>query len=137
MQERMNADAAVYLDSSAIVKLVIEESESAALAGHLRERPHRVSCGLARVEVIRAVRAHGQPAMDRARRLLARISLVRLDDLLLDEAAALNGANVRSLDAIHLAAAQALGTGLAEVITYDRRMAHAAHHVGLSVSAPA
>ncbi len=132
----MNADAAVYLDSSAIVRLVIQENESAALAGHLRERPHRVSCALARVEVIHAVRAHGQPAIDRARRLLTRISLVRMDDLLLDEAAALNGTNVRSLDAIHLAAAQALGTGLAEVITYDHRMADVARHVGLPVSAP-
>jgi uncharacterized protein len=133
----MNADAAVYLDSSAIVKLVIRENESGALRDHLRERPNRVSCALARVEVIRAVRPHGRPAINRARRLLERISLLRLDDLLLDEAAALNDGSLRSLDAIHLAAAQALGTGLAELITYDRRMADAAQHVGLPVGAPA
>ena len=132
----MNADAAVYLDSSAIVKLVIAENESAALAEHLRERPTRVSCALARVEVIQAVRAHGQPAINRGRRLLEGISLIRLDDMLLDEAAALDAAASRTLDAIHLAAAQALGTGLGEVITYDRRMADAAHLLGLPVSAP-
>lgn len=133
----MIADAAVYLDSSALVKLVVVETESNALAGHLSGRPDRVSCALARVEVIRAVRAHGQHAINRARHLLQRISLVRLDDVLLDEAAALNRANLRSLDAIHLAAARALGDGLAEVITYDRRMADAADHIGLPVIAPA
>lgn len=132
----MNADPAVYLDSSALVKLVVLETESKALAGHLRERPNRTSCALARVEVIRAVRAHGRPAISRARQLLERISLLRLDDVLLDQAATLSGATLRSLDAIHLAAAQALGAGLAEVITYDHRMADAAHQIGLPVIAP-
>lgn len=132
----MSADMAVYLDSSALVKLVVAETESDALAGHLRAHPDRVSCALARVEVIRAVRAHGQQAVIRARQLLQRISLVRVDDLLLDEAAALNHANLRSLDAIHLAAARALGHGLTEVVTFDRRMAHAAERMGLVVAAP-
>ncbi len=137
MPARTNADVAVYLDSSALVKLVVVEEESDALAAHLRAHPDRVSCGLARVEVIRAVRAHGQQAIIRARQLLQRISLVRLDDLLLDEAAALNEANLRSLDAVHLAAARALGHSLTEVITYDRRMADAAGRIGLFVTAPA
>lgn len=133
----MSVEAAVYLDSSALVKLVVQEAESAALAGHLRERRSRASCALARVEVIRAVRSHGQPAINRARRLLERISLLRLDDVLLDHAAALDEATLRSLDAVHLAAARTLGDGLAEVITYDRRMADAAGRVGLPVLAPA
>lgn len=132
-----SAEVAVYLDSSALVKLVVAEAESEALADHLRGHPDRVSCALARVEVIRAVRGHGQPAVARARRLLERISLVALDDILLDEAAALSSASLRSLDAIHLAAAQALGVSLAEVITYDSRMAEAAGDAGLAVIAPA
>jgi predicted nucleic acid-binding protein len=134
----VNAEAAVYLDSSALVKLVVLEPESSSLAGHLRQRRSRVSCALARVEVVRAVRGHGRPAINRARALLARISLLRIDDALLDEAAALDGgAALRSLDAIHLAAAQALGDGLAEVVTYDQRMAEAARQLGLHVVAPA
>ena len=136
MPARMNADVAVYLDSSALVKLVVLETESDALAGHLRAHPDRVSCSLARVEVIRAVRAHGRQAIIRARQLLQRVSLVRLDDLLLDEAAALTQANLRSLDAIHLAAARTLGHALTELITYDHRMAEAADHIGLLVTAP-
>jgi uncharacterized protein len=132
----MSADAA-YLDSSALVKLVVREAESQALERHLRGRPNRVSCGLARVEVIRAVREHGSAATVRATRLLERVSLLRLDDTLLDAAAALGGAELRSLDAIHLAAAQALGDDLAEVITYDQRMAAAAGELELAVTAPA
>lgn len=132
----MSADAVVYLDSSAIVKLVIEEAESGTLVSYLREHPDRTSCALARVEVIRAVRDHGPAAIARARQLLERISLVRLDDLLLDEAAALDGPGLRSLDAIHIAAARALGDGLAEVITYDRRMADTARQLGLRVNGP-
>lgn len=128
---------AVYLDSSALVKLVVAEAESDALADHLRGHPDRVSCALARVEVIRVVRVHGQQATSRARQLLQRISLVRLDDMLLDEAAALSSVPLRSLDAIHLAAARALGPALAEVITYDRRMSEAADRIGLPVVAPA
>jgi uncharacterized protein len=133
----MNAEAAVYLDSSALVKLVVREAESAALAAHLRRPLERVSCALARAEVVRAVRPHGPGAVARARQLLDRISLVHLDMLLLDSAAELDGAEMRSLDAIHLAAACALGDGLAELITYDRRMASAGRDLGLPAVAPA
>jgi predicted nucleic acid-binding protein len=133
----MNADAAVYLDSSALVKLVVREAESAALAGHLADHPNRVSCALVRVEVPLAVRSHGRAAMDRARALLKTISLLRLDDSLLDAAAALGADGLRSLDAIHLAGATALGQGLTELITYDRRMTDAARDLGLVVAAPA
>ena len=132
----MSAEAVVYLDSSALVKLVIREPESGALAGHLRGRPARLSCALARVEVLRAVRPHGPPSISRARRLLERIGLLRLDDDLLDAAAAIEGPTLRSLDAIHLAAAATLGDTLVEVITYDARMLQAATHLGLPVAAP-
>ena len=133
----MSAEGAVYLDSSAIVKLVVAESESRALVRYLRDHTSRVSCALARVEVILAVRPHGEAAMGRARQSLARISLVRVDDVLLDAAAALDDAALRSLDAIHLAAALALGDELAQVVTYDHRMSDAARRLGLAISAPA
>jgi uncharacterized protein len=133
----MSADSALYLDSSALVKLVIREPESDALIAHLRSHPKRASSALARVEVIRAVRPHGRPAIARARELLRRISLVRLDDALLDSAAELSDLTLRSLDAIHIAAAQALGPDLAHIVTYDRRMAAAAQGAGLKLTAPA
>lgn len=126
----------VYLDSSALVKLVIVERESGALRRYLRSRPRRASCALARVEVPRAVRAHGPKAITRARRLLRRLDLVRLDDELLDDAATLDGGVLRSLDAIHLAAARTLGGELRAVVTYDERMTSAAGLLGLIVDAP-
>lgn len=127
----------VYLDSSALVKLVVAERESTALRRYLATNPQRVSCALARVEVVRAVGAHGTRAVTRARRLLRSLDLVRLDDELLDEAAALDRSILRSLDAIHLAAARTLGDELTSVVTYDARMRAAADLLGLRVDAPA
>ena len=126
----------VYLDSSALVKLVVRESESAALQRELRGEPERASCALARVEVVRAVRPHGAAAVTRARGLLRRLDLVQLDEELLDLAALLDGGVLRSLDTIHLAAAQLLGDDLTRVITYDQRMTTAAEALGVTVTAP-
>ena len=118
------------------MKLVVAESESAALRRYLRGEPLRASCALARVEVIRAVRPHGPKAIRRARQLLRRLDLVQLDDELLDDAAMLDQAVLRSLDAIHLSAARTLGDELRAVVTYDQRMTSAASVLGLVVDAP-
>ena len=126
----------VYLDSSALVKLVVVEPESSALRRYLADEPERASCALARVEVIRAVRAHGPSTVSRAQRLLQRLNLVEVDDELLEAAAALDPRILRSLDAIHVAAAQLLGEELTAVVTYDRRMAAAAQLLDLTVAAP-
>lgn len=127
----------VYLDSSAIVKLVVVERESGALRAYLRREPERLSCSLARTEVLRAVRPLGPAAVEAARRLLRSINLVRLDEALLDAAGLLEPLTLRSLDAIHLAAAQLVAPSLNAVVTYDRRMAAAAAALGFPVAAPA
>lgn len=132
----MRVEGVAYLDSSALVKLVIAEAESDALRRFLRRHPLRVSCALARVEVARAVKDHGAHAVSRARRLLDRLHILRLDDDLLDSAADLNTVVLRSLDAVHLAAAQTLGGRLEALITYDGRMAKAAENLRLPLAAP-
>jgi predicted nucleic acid-binding protein len=126
----------LYLDSSALVKLVVREGETRHLLAFLKGRPQRVSSELARVEVVRAVRGNGPPAVRRARRLLQRMRLIRLDTALLDAAAEIDPLVLRSLDAFHLASAQALGSALGEVVTYDVRLADAARALGLTVAAP-
>jgi uncharacterized protein len=126
----------VYLDSSALVKLVIAEPESTALRRYLDSEPERASCALARVEVLRAVRGQSAAALTRARRLLQRLHLVPIDDDLLDAAAMLDPRILRSLDAIHLAAAQLFGDELTAVVTYDRRMAAAASLLDVAVRSP-
>ena len=93
-------------------------------------------CGLARVEVVRAVRHHGPAAAGRARLVVERFDLVRIDDALLDAAASLPIEQLRSLDAIHLAAAQRLGRDLAVLVSYDERMLAAAGELGIPASSP-
>jgi uncharacterized protein len=130
----------LYLDSSALVKLVKREAESSALRRFLRRHPDdaRVTSALARVEVVRAVTPGGPAAVAQARRQLARVHQVNLDRSILDDAAALApGTVLRSLDAIHLASALSIGSDLRAVIAYDQRMQAAAGGIGLSVEAPA
>lgn len=129
-----------YLDSSALVKLVTREAESDALRRFLRRHPtdRRVTSALARVEVVRAVTAGGPRAVVHARRQLARVDQLTIDRDLLDAAATLApGTILRSLDAIHLAAARSIGAELRSVVTYDRRMQDAATALGIMVDAPA
>jgi len=126
----------IYLDSSAIVKLVVREPESRALGTFVRSHRDRISCSLARTEVPRAVRHLGPAALRRAQLVLDRIHLIRLDDSLLDAAATLDARVLRSLDAIHLAAAQRVAAELEVLVTYDQRMAEAAAALGFEVRAP-
>ena len=127
----------VYLDASALVKLVVPEAESSALVAHLaRASSTRATSAIARVEVVRAVAAVASVAVPLARDLLDELAEVVVDRSVLDRAATLR-VGLRSLDAIHLASALRLGSTLTEVITYDRRMAVAADALGLPVAAPA
>ncbi len=128
----------LYLDSSAIVKLVLTELESDALQIYLAEHKEHVSSKLARVEVLRALRrAHKPPlALLHAKRIVSRMSLVALDERILAQAASLDPPGLRSLDAIHLATALSLD-GLDALVTYDRRLRDAAADAGLTVVSPA
>ena len=128
--------AATYLDSSAIVKLAVKEPESEALRRNLRRRQPLVSSALARTEVLRALLPGGAPALSSGRRVLSGIDLIRLNDRVLNSAGTLEPIELRSLDAIHLAAAKRLGKDLGEIVTYDERMAAAAMSMGFKVSAP-
>jgi predicted nucleic acid-binding protein len=127
---------AVYLDSSALVKLVVEEPESTALRRYLRRRRPRVSSALARTEVLRAVLFEGEIALARARDVLSSVGLIRVNDRVLNAAGVLHPAQVRSLDAIHLATAQQLGSDLDRIIAYDDRLIEAAGALGLTTHSP-
>ena len=132
----MSAEVA-YLDTSAAVKLLMTERESLALRRWLRRRPERASAALLRVELVRVVRRAGLPRLiPQARRLLAGIHLIRLDDALLDRASDLDPTELRSLDSIHLAAAASLGDDLAAVVSYDDRLLAAATSLGLPIATP-
>jgi len=92
----------LYLDSSAIVKLVVPEPETKALRDLLRSWPERVSSVIARIEVERVARRIGGGAIRRAHSVLSRLALVEMDEAVVRTAAALQPAELRTLDAIHL-----------------------------------
>ncbi|WP_457206174.1 type II toxin-antitoxin system VapC family toxin [Nocardioides sp. P5_C9_2] len=125
-----------YVDTSAALKLLVEESESTALVRALDdEAPDLVASLLLETELRRVVAR--EPALSQAAvsDLLASISLFELSPSVFTEAGLLPGPTLRSLDALHLAAAIRLGVD--HVVTYDRRMAGAAQDLGLAVLAPA
>jgi predicted nucleic acid-binding protein len=95
-----------------------------------------VSSAVARTEVGRALMLSGSEAVARGEQVLRRLQLVRLNDRVLSEARRMNPVELRSLDAIHLASARALGTSVRQIITYDERMATAARECGWAVASP-
>lgn len=132
-------EALIYLDSSAIVKLVVPEPETGALLELLAEWPERVSSALARVEVSRALKRAGedQIAPRRTGEVLDRLGLIRIDADVLSAAANMPPAELRTLGAIHLATALSLGDQLGALVAYDARLAKAAGTNGLTALSPA
>lgn len=131
------AGALLYLDSSAIVKLVTPEAETVALRRLLTSWPDRVSSVIARIEVERAARRIGGGAIRRARAVLSRVALVDLDGDVVQTATRLNPPQLGSLDAIHLATAVSLGRDLGALCAYDVRLGRAAAARAIKVLAPA
>jgi predicted nucleic acid-binding protein len=126
-----------YLDSSAFVKLVVAEPESAALRRVIARWPQHASSTILRTETIRALRRSGNMRnIPAARRLLRAIRMVRIDEPLLDRAADLEPSDLRTLDAIHLAAALEIGPDLGVIVAYDIRLRAAAEAYGLAVKSP-
>ncbi len=127
-----------YLDTSALVKLVVREPETDDLMEALARWPDRVSSVVARVELHRALwRAGASKRLhERADAVLAALVLVRLDEQVLSRASSLKDPALRALDAIHLATALSLWDDPGAFITYDGRLAQAARRQRLTVLHP-
>ena len=127
-----------YIDTSAALKLLAEESHSRAFAAFYDESAGAswVSSALLRIEVIRAVSRVMPAALPDARALLLAFDYVSIDDEVVDAAMNEPDRMLRSLDAIHLATARALGPDLDGLATYDDRLAVAAKDAGIPVIDP-
>lgn len=127
-----------YLDSSALVKLVVPESESDRLLAHLAAGGEAVSSILSVVEVSRAVARAGvgTEAAPRVEAVLEAVDLRRIDTEIINAAAGLEAAEVRTLDAVHLATALELAAEIDELVAYDRRLLDAAERHGLVTASP-
>lgn len=132
----MSVERATYMDSSAIVKLAVQEPQSAVLRRYLRNKRPLVTSALARTEVARAVLPLGSAAVAQGEEVFRRLDVVRINDAILRAAGSMLPVDLRSLDAIHLATAIALGADLARICTYDNRMINRAAALGLVVVAP-
>lgn len=126
----------IYVDSSALAKLVIDESESLAFRRYASGRV-MVSSALARIEVLRAVGRADPSRWQKATSLFAQVELVALRDSILEVAARLEPPTLRSLDAIHLASALVLGHEMEAFVAYDERLIDAASALGMPVASPA
>ena len=130
----------IYVDSSAIVKLVRPEVESGALAAWLNDRAEAVvTSTLAEVEVPRALRRVEPARLAGVSAVLARLSRVEIDGPVRATAAAYADEELRSLDAIHLATAEMLvaaGKQITAFVSYDVRQSRAAVAAGFTTVAP-
>jgi predicted nucleic acid-binding protein len=127
----------VYIDTSALVKLLVPERESRALQQWLvADGSSLVSSALTRVELMRAVRRSGRSSPEQVSALLRTVSLLGLSDLVLDRAGRLDPVELRSLDAIHVATALDLGSEIDTLLTYDARLISFCSGFGLVVASP-
>ncbi|MGB2756954.1 MAG: type II toxin-antitoxin system VapC family toxin [Acidimicrobiia bacterium] len=128
---------AYYFDSSALVKLIVNEDETAALKTWISAEDRRpITCDVARAEVTRAVRRAAPGRVGEVRGVLNVMDILELRSEQFDVAGSIEPPTLRTVDAIHLAAALDLGDDLEGFVTYDSRLAEACEAVGIQVFAP-
>jgi uncharacterized protein len=127
----------LYLDTSAIVKLVIEEPDTSAVEGAIAHCEAAFSSRLAVVECFRAIaRVSNHTVLATTAEIFEALVLHEVSDAVLERAAALTPSSLRSLDAIHLATALLLDQSDLAFVTYDAKLAQAAKSQGLWVVQP-
>ena len=129
----------LYLDTSALVKLVRREPESDTLADWLDAQSPApwVSSMLIEVELPRALRRIEPALLADVPAIVARVARYEVDEVVRAAAAAYPDPALRSLDAIHLATGDAVfGSQLNAFVCYDERLLAAATAVGLPTAAP-
>lgn len=142
----------IYFDTCALLKLIRADEKSPALGAFIAARPDTrwFASELARAELARAVRRVNHDDQGRlldgerlraelghAERLWERLDLMAVSTRVLTDAAAIEQPFLRTLDAIHLAAAASLRKSLSAFVTYDNKLAAAAQAAGLPVRSPA
>jgi predicted nucleic acid-binding protein len=127
-----------YADTSAVIKLLVEESHAKAFAAFYDAHADAewVSSALLRIELARAVTRALPALLPDARDLLLAFSLVAIDDDIVEAAMNEPDRGLRSLDAIHLATARILGEDLDALVSYDDRLLKAASDAGLATASP-
>jgi predicted nucleic acid-binding protein len=123
----------LYLDASALVKRYVEEEGSEQVLSAMDDAQAWSMCRIGYVETVRAVAlAGGRKAVKRVEGDWLSFDVVEVDSALAQHAATLTlSAELRSLDALHLAAALVLPPEALIVATWDVRLHRAALAQGL------
>jgi len=129
----------LYLDSSALVKLVLTEPESRALRRWLADRAELalVSSALHRTEVPRAVWRTDPSALPRNLRQIRGVEKIAVSTTSLASASVMPPQTLPSSDAVHLASVLSIRPDLTAFVAYDKRLLGAARGVGLPTASPA
>lgn len=127
----------IYLDPTALMKLITISPESPALTDYLHTHTDTTwfTCALTRAELMRAAASH-PGATEHAQHVMAGLDTVAVTDRLLDATVALTPAPRRTIDALHIAAALSAGPRLHTLITYDPELATAAAHHDINTVCP-
>jgi len=131
----------IYMDTSALTKLLIAEPETPELRNWLTSQIDQgdsaATSALGRVELMRTVARYGDISQaDRARYLLDGLDILPLTEPMMSLAESIGPATLRSLDAIHLAAAAYFGQELTAFVTYDHRLLNGCRDIGLTTASP-
>ena len=126
----------LYLDASALVKLIVVEPETGALRRYLEDRTRRVTSELSVAEVLRAAQRNSPILIQPSRRLLARVARIALVARVVERAGTLSPPAMRTLDALHIATALEVRDELDAIVSYDRRLLEAADGHGLPTASP-
>lgn len=125
----------IYVDTSALLKLVLPEPESAAVDAYAADAV-LVSSNLLVVEARRGTLRRSPRRLPRLDIVLTRVEMIEMSPTVIESASRLPDPMLRSLDAIHLATALLVRDDLDALVTYDDRLATAAASHGLTVESP-
>ena len=129
----------LYVDSSALIKRYVEEDDSEAADAILLGDTEWITGRHTYVEVILAIQrrlgeTERRVASAAFERDWQRTFVVALDDVVCRRAAELGTATgTRSLDALHLAAAERAGGRSVPIVTFDIRLGQAGRALGFVV----
>ncbi len=129
------------MDTSALTKLLIAEPQPAELrvwlTAQIEQGDSAATSTLGRVELMRTVARFGETDQsDRARYLLDGLDVLPLTEPVMTLAESVGPANLRSLDAIHLAAAAHFRQEVTAFVTYDHRLLNGCRNIGLPTASP-
>ncbi|MCH9731987.1 MAG: VapC toxin family PIN domain ribonuclease [Actinomycetia bacterium] len=128
----------IYLDATAVMKLIVETPESPALTNYLHAHTDTrwFTCALTRPEVLRATASLPAEATEHAHHIFAGLDTVAITDRLLEAAAALAPAPHTTEAALHIAAARSAGPRLRTLVTYNPDLTDDATHHHISTVHP-